>query len=115
VISAYLPGRPRPATSPVSARICDWDRMDAGAGTGILSFMFGEHKPSASQHTDRLDRAVVRLGERGVPILLVRGARSELVAPEAVDYFMTLAPHTRHVRCGRGRAHGRRRSQRQVQ
>jgi non-heme chloroperoxidase len=97
VISAYRPGRPPPSDLSGLRKNLRLGSDGRWRWHWDPQFMFGEHKPSASQHTDRLDRAVVRLGERGVPILLVRGARSELVAPEAVDYFMTLAPHTRHV------------------
>jgi pimeloyl-ACP methyl ester carboxylesterase len=59
--------------------------------------MFGEHQPRVSLQTERLDRSVVRLGDRGVPILLVRGERSELILPEAIDHFKSLAPAARHV------------------
>ena len=97
VIAAYLPDRPPP--SDISGLQKNLRQGSDGRWRWHWDpqFMFGPHQPRASEHTDRLDQAVLRLGDRGVPILLIRGARSELVAPEAVEYFMTLAPQTRHI------------------
>jgi len=97
VIAAYLPERP-------PRRDLSGLRKNLRLGSDGRwrwhwdpKFMFGEHQPRVSLQTERLDRSVVGLGDRGVPILLVRGERSELILPEAIDHFKSLAPAARHV------------------
>jgi pimeloyl-ACP methyl ester carboxylesterase len=97
VIASYLPERPAPSNLSGLRKNLRQGSDGRWRWHWDPQFMFGEHKPSASEHTDRLDRAVKELGGREVPILLIRGERSELIAPEAIEHFKKLAPHTRHI------------------
>ncbi len=57
-------------------------------------FLTGDRRPAATRNPDRL-RAAARAV--GVPTLLVRGRKSELVTAEGVREFLALVPHARFV------------------
>lgn len=93
-IAAYLPHRPRPPG-------LDGLRKNLRAGADGRfrwhwdpKFVTGDRGPMVEEQAGRLTRATARIG---VPMLLVRGASSEVVDEAGVDEFLALAPHARAV------------------
>ncbi len=58
------------------------------------AFMDGEQRPAAAMDSERLERALARIR---APMLLVRGASSELVSPEGAEAFLRVAPGASYV------------------
>ena len=79
----------------------DWLRLSLTENVGPVTFhalmgKFGsadETRASVVQ-PNRLDRAAETID---VPVLLVRGRRSDLLSTEGVEDFMSRAPHTEFV------------------
>lgn len=92
-VAAYLPHRERPSDvtglrrnlrrGPDGRWRWHWDPAFV---TGVRS---GSGVPD-TRRWERLDAAARALA---VPVLVVRGARSEIVSPEGVAHFLTLVPH----------------------
>lgn len=93
-IGQYLPHRPRPKSLSGLAknlRLKDdgryywhWDPR----------FITGTQRPQGSREPERLEHAARNVG---VPTLLIRGDKSELVDAEAVRRFAELVPHSEFV------------------
>lgn len=96
-VSTYLPQRSRPrdlSGLEKNLRLGDdgrwrwhWDP----------AFIVGERSSEALSYQDDLSRAAKRLD---MPVLLVRGARSEIVSEASVAHFRDLVPHAEYVRIG---------------
>lgn len=101
-ISAYLPERRRPRTLDGLAKnlrqrddgrwYWHWDPAFVAGPESITS---GGHTRAESVFAEGLRRASAL--EPAVPMLLVRGSRSELVSERSVEAFMAAAPHARFV------------------
>ena len=88
-IAEYNPHRPRPRNPAGLAKNLRQGEDGRWRWHWDPRFMAIEGRPDAAQ--DRLDAAAAALD---LPTLLVRGRESDLLTPECVDHFLSLAPHT---------------------
>ncbi len=93
-IAEYLPHRPRPSDLSGLRKNLRLHGDGRYRWHWDPRFLTGDRRPAATRNPDRL-RAAARAV--GVPTLLVRGRKSELVTAEGVREFLALVPHARFV------------------
>ena len=91
-IAAYLPHRPR--KSPDALRALLRPTTDGRWNWHWDPRLVDELARDSEQHQDAIAAAARRVE---CPLLLVSGGRSDLVSPQTIDEFLTLAPHAQHV------------------
>ena len=91
-IAAYLPHRPR--KSPDALRALLRATADGRWNWHWDPRLVDELARDSEQHQDAIAAAARRVE---CPLLLVSGGRSDLVSPQTIDEFLTLAPHAQHV------------------
>lgn len=92
-IEAYLPQRRERKTASQLApllRRCDDGRLRWHWDPALLDGMVAE----SERYQPQLFEAAARVG---VPVLLLSGARSDVVSSQTVEEFLRLVPHARHV------------------
>ncbi len=92
VISAYLPHRPRKSEDSLRALL-----REDGHGRWRWHWdprLVAELARDGEQHQDVLAHAARQVK---CPLLLVSGGRSDLVTPQTIADFLSLAPHAQHV------------------
>ncbi len=96
VIADYLPNRPRPKNNDGLRK--NLRQRDDGRWYWHWdpAFVKGA-KPIETDRDERQQRLLDATATIDVPTLLVRGSRSELVTPEAVEEFCQLVPHAKFV------------------
>ncbi|MEL6505387.1 MAG: alpha/beta hydrolase [Pseudomonadota bacterium] len=93
-IAAYLPGRARPKSLDGLSKNLRQREDGRYYWHWDPAFVNGPHNimTNAEQGYGQLDRAAARIK---VPVLLIRGGKSELVTVEAADAFLQTVPHAR--------------------
>ena len=92
VIAAYLPHRPRKSADSLRTLL-----REDGAGRWRWHWdprLVAELAQDSAQHQDALAQAARQVK---CPLLLVSGGRSDLVTPQTITDFLSLAPHARHI------------------
>ena len=93
-VAAYLPHRPRPADVSGLARNLRLEEDGRYHWHWDPAFVTSNWPPRKYQQPERYERAANAVD---VPILLVRGARSEIVSEEAARAFLQAAPSAEYV------------------
>lgn len=93
-VAEYLPHRPRPTDLSGLRKNLRLHADGRYRWHWDPQFLTGERRPAATRNPDRLRSAARAVG---VPTLLVRGRKSELVTAEGVKEFLELVPHARFV------------------
>ncbi|HEX6492566.1 MAG TPA: alpha/beta hydrolase [Candidatus Dormibacteraeota bacterium] len=93
-VAAYLPHRPRPADVSGLARNLRLEEDGRYHWHWDPAFVTSNWPPRRYQDPERYERAVAAVD---VPLLLVRGARSEVVTEEAARAFLDAAPSAEYV------------------
>lgn len=93
-VAAYLPHRPRPADVSGLARNLRLEEDGRYHWHWDPAFVTSNWPPRRHQAPERYERALAAVD---VPILLVRGARSEIVTEEAARAFLSAAPSAEYV------------------
>jgi non-heme chloroperoxidase len=93
-VATYLPHRPRPADVSGLARNLRLEEDGRYHWHWDPAFVTSNWPPRRYQAPERYESAVAAVG---VPILLVRGARSEVVTEEAANAFRRVAPSAEYV------------------
>ena len=93
-VAAYLPHRPRPADVSGLARNLRLEEDGRYHWHWDPAFVTSNWPPRRFQQPERFERAAAAVD---VPILLVRGARSEIVTEEAAHAFLRAAPSAEYV------------------
>jgi non-heme chloroperoxidase len=93
-VATYLPHRPRPADVSGLARNLRLEEDGRYHWHWDPAFVSSNWPPRRYQAPERYESAVAAVG---VPILLVRGARSEVVTEEAANAFRRVAPSAEYV------------------
>ena len=96
VIAAYLPDRPRPKNNDGLQKNLRQRHDGRWCWHWDPAFMNGRFQIDSD--ADKRQQVLLDAAASiSVPTLLVRGGRSELVSPEAVDEFCQLVPHAKFV------------------
>jgi pimeloyl-ACP methyl ester carboxylesterase len=93
-VAAYLPHRPRPADVSGLARNLRLEEDGRFHWHWDPAFVTSNWPPRRHQSPERFERAASAVD---VPILLVRGARSEVVTEESARAFLRAAPSAEYV------------------
>jgi pimeloyl-ACP methyl ester carboxylesterase len=93
-VAAYLPHRTRPADVSGLARNLRLEEDGRYHWHWDPAFVTSNWPPRTYQQPERYERAAAAVD---VPILLVRGARSEIVSEEAARAFLQAAPSAEYV------------------
>lgn len=94
VIAAYLPHRPRPASNDGLAKNLRLDEDGRYRWHWDPQFILGGRPAGKNRHAGRLTDAARTLR---LPVLLIRGDRSELVSEETAREFLAAVPQARYV------------------
>jgi pimeloyl-ACP methyl ester carboxylesterase len=93
-VAAYLPHRPRPANTTGLARNLRLGEDGRYRWHWDPAFVTSNWPPQRYHRTDRFEQAAAAVT---CPLLLVRGARSEIVSEAAVQAFLRVAPGAEYV------------------
>ncbi len=93
-VSAYLPHRPRPADVSGLARNLRLEEDGRYHWHWDPAFVTSNWPPRLQQRPERYEEAAAAVD---APMLLVRGARSEVVTKEAAQAFLRAAPSAEYV------------------
>ena len=96
-IAAYLPERARPKALDGLAKNLRQRASGRYHWHWDPAFVTGPHAVEGDTSDGRQEALIEGVRRIDCPLLLVRGSRSELVSPEAVAEFRSLAPHSRFV------------------
>ena len=99
-IASYLPDRPRPKSLKGLAKNLRRHGDGRYRWHWDPNFVSGPHPVESREGPVRQKMLYEGVARMKVPLLLIRGARSELVDDEAVREVLTLAPHAKFVDVG---------------